>query len=144
MTSRDSFVEVAMLRSRFCVGIFSVGSMALCAGIAPAQDYPNKPIRILAGIGGVGNFVSRLISPVLSESFGQQVIVDNRSGILGEVASRSPPDGYTLLIDSGTFWLGPSLQKMSYDPIRDFSPITLVTTSPNMVVVHPSVAANSV
>ena len=123
---------------------FSIVMMVLSAGVVSAQEYPNKPIRILAGTGGVGNFVSRLISPVLTDTFGQQVIVDNRAGVLGEIASRAPADGYTLLIDSGTFWLGPSLQKMSYDPVRDFSPITLATTSPNILVVHPSVAANSV
>jgi tripartite-type tricarboxylate transporter receptor subunit TctC len=109
------------------------------------QDYPRKPIRIVAAQpGGAGDFASRQLAPGLTESLGQQVIVDNRGNISGEVVAKANPDGYTLLADSASFWLSPLIQKMPYDPVADFSPITLVTTAPNVLVVHPGVAANSV
>jgi len=112
------------------------------------QTYPTKPIRIIApGIGGGSDISARIIAKGLSGSFGQQVVVDNRaSGVLpGELVSNAPPDGYTLLHAANTHWLLPFFQrKMPYNAVRDFTPIIWAVSSPNLLVVHPSVAAVSV
>jgi len=111
------------------------------------QDYPIKPIRIVSGeLGGNVDFNARLIEPALTSALGQQVIVDNRpTGIIvGDIVAKAPPDGYTLLVAGGILWIGALLQKVPYDPVIDFSPISLTTSSPTVLVVHPLVAANSV
>jgi tripartite-type tricarboxylate transporter receptor subunit TctC len=112
------------------------------------QAYPNKPIRIVtSAVGSSVDFTARLIAQGISGSLGQPVIVDNRasSGIIpGQTVSQAPADGYTLLIEGSTFWFGSLLQKTPYDPVLDFSPITLATRAPNILVVHPGVAAKSV
>src|SRR6185436_20045642 len=98
-----------MLTLRFSAWILVViGTSWL--GAAGAQSYPEKPIRmIVTGIGGGVDFAARLVSPPLAVSLGQQVVVDNRPGgvIPGEVVSKAAPDGYTLLITSGSLWVGP-------------------------------------
>jgi len=116
---------------------------------ASAQQYPEKPIHIItADPGGGMDFAARLVGQKLTESFGQQVIVDNRRGAGGiiatEAAAKAPPDGYTVLITATAFWIAPLLQKTSYDPIRDFDPITLLVRAPNILVVHPSLPAKTV
>ena len=114
------------------------------AGPAHAQPYPSKPIRLVASEpGGNVDFVARQIAPRLSTSFGQQIIVENRpSGIIPvEIVAKAVPDGYTLLIESSTFWVGPLLQKTPYDPAADFILITLPTAAPFFLYVHPSVPA---
>jgi tripartite-type tricarboxylate transporter receptor subunit TctC len=121
-------------------------SALLCAA-ASAQKYPAKPIRILTfGVGGTIDFTSRLMAQGLSPHLGEQVIVDNRNGVIPiEIAAKSPPDGYTLLVSSGVLWLTPYLRDhVSWDPLRDFVPITLLTASTNVLTVHPSVPAQSV
>ena len=134
-----------MSSSRFVRAILPVIVLVVGASSTYGQDYPRKPIRIVcAAPGGGGDFASRQISPGLTESLGQQVIVDNRGNTSGEVVAKALPDGYTLLVDSASFWLSPLIQKMPYDPVKDFSPITLVTAAPNVLVVHPGVPANSV
>lgn len=121
------------------------------ASAAAAQTYPTKPIRLIVpfGVGGPGDAIGRLLGRQLTESLGQPVVIDNRSGattIIGtELAAKSPPDGHTLLLISTTHAVNPSLfPKLPYDPIRDFAPVTLVAATPFMLAVHPSVAANSV
>lgn len=94
--------------------------------------------------GGSSDFTSRLIARGLTDSLGQQVIVDNRGNIGGEIVSRAAPDGYTLVVDGASLWIGPMIQKMPYDPVRDFSPVTIAVSAPNVVVVHPSLPARSV
>lgn len=128
------------------------GSLAafllLMPGLACAQDYPSKPIRLVTSApGGGADFVARLAAQELSALMGKQVVVDNRgSGIIvGEIVSKAPPDGYTVLVSGPTFWLAPFLfERLSWHPVRDFAPVTLAVSSPNVLVVHPSVAANSV
>ncbi len=119
--------------------------------IATAQTYPHKPIRFVVpfGVGGPGDAIGRMIGRQLTESLGQPVVIDNRSGattIIGtELVAKSPPDGHTLLLISTTHAVNPSLfPKLPYDPIRDFAPVTLITTTPFMLGIHPSVAASSV
>ena len=112
------------------------------------QTFPSKPIRVVAsGVGGGGDFGSRLIAQGLAARLGQQVIVENRGGsaiIPAQIVAQAPPDGYTLLSYASTIWLLPLLQNVPYDPMKDFSPITLAVSSPNVLVVHPSLSVKSV
>ncbi len=128
--------------------VFSAGTMVLGAGLAPAQDYPKKPVHIVTTeTGGGSDFAPRVLGHELTRSLGQQVIIDNRgSGVIpGEIVATAAPDGYTLLVYGGTFWLGPLLrERNSYDVVRDFLPITMLVSSPNFLVVHPSVPTSSV
>jgi tripartite-type tricarboxylate transporter receptor subunit TctC len=112
-----------------------------------AQEYPNRPIRIIAsGPGGSNDFAARMVAQGLSASIGRQVIVENRpSGVIpGQTVSQAQADGYTLLISGDSLWILPLLQDVPFDAIKDFSPITLIDSSPNLVVIHPSVKASSV
>jgi len=115
---------------------------------APAQTYPEKPIRLVVPVppGGSLNLYTRFIAQKLSEQFGQQVIVDNRSGANGligaDIVAKAAPDGYTLLMGatptlaiSVTLYAG----KMPYNPVTDFTPITMVAKAPSVLASHPSV-----
>src|SRR5436305_921862 len=99
---------------------------------ANAQSYPAKPIRIVTGgAGGGSDFASRLFAAGLAGPLGQQVIVDNRGGVVpGEIVSQAAPDGYTLLCYPGSLWIGPLMQKTPYDPLKDFAPISMLVRSP--------------
>ena len=116
------------------------------------QSYPNRPVRFIVpfGTGGSADLTARLIAQKLSESLKQTVVVDNRAGaggIIGtETAAKAAADGYTLVMGSfGTHTANPSLHsKLGYDPVRDFTPISLVAIVPTILVVHPSVTAASV
>ena len=113
-----------------------------------AQNYPTKPIRLLAsGVGGGGDFTARLIAAGLTNRLGQQVIVDNRPGglIPGEIVAKAQPDGHTLMLVGIVIWLSPFMRSaMPFDPVRDFAPITLAATTPNVLVVHPALPVKSV
>ncbi len=130
------------------IPLFLMSALTLCgAGAAYAQAYPAKPIRIVVtGVGSGGDFAARLIGQGVSGALGQQIIVDNRgSGNLpAEIVARAAPDGYTLCLSAAPLWITPFLRKTPYDPVRDFAPITLVVTSPNILVVHPSLPVTSV
>jgi tripartite-type tricarboxylate transporter receptor subunit TctC len=117
-----------------------------CAGAAIAQGYPNKPVRLIAPEPGAnGDLVARLIAQGIAPTLTQPVIVDNRpSNLIGEVVGKAPADGYTLGLGAGAIWLTSLLQKTSYDPIKDFTAITLVAATPLALVVHPSLPAHSV
>jgi tripartite-type tricarboxylate transporter receptor subunit TctC len=116
------------------------------SGTASAQAvgvYPNKPIRFIVGFppGGATEFIARLVGQKLTQSMGQQVIVDNRPGAAGnlgiELAARAAPDGYTLLLVAPNITISPSLyKKLAYDPVRDFAPVARVAAVP-MVIVTP-------
>jgi len=130
-----------------CAGLFLAGTV-----FAQAPKYPTKPIRILVtlGPGSAGDNLSRVMADGLSRQFGQQVVVDNRPGaggnVAAELAARAAPDGYTLFITTiSTHGINPSLYaKLNFDPIKDFAPIILAASSPNMLVVHPSLPVKSV
>ena len=127
---------------RFVISVLLVGASAVFA-----QDYPNKPIRIVTSEAGGGNDVqARLIAQGLSAALGEQVIVENRpSGVIpGEVVSKAAPNGYTLLLYNNTLWIGPLLQNTPYDMARDFAPITSVTRVPNVLVVNSTLPVKSV
>lgn len=116
---------------------------------APAQNYPERNIRmVVAYATGPSYTVSLLLADKLRESFGQTFVPDFRAGAGGNIASelvaKTPPDGYTLLLTSVTIAISPSLYRnLHYDTFRDFTPITQLTTTPNVIVVHPSVPAKS-
>lgn len=116
-----------------------------------SDAYPNKPIRYVVGgsVGGGADSLARTIGQKLTQQWGQQVIVDNRPGgggiVASEIVAKSPRDGYTLLMAFTSHVTNSSLYpKLSYDPVRDFAPVTLVATIPNILVVHPSAAVDSV
>jgi tripartite-type tricarboxylate transporter receptor subunit TctC len=126
-------------------------SAVICAaasGALQAQAYPGRSMHInTGGTGSVGDLSSRLIAPKLSERLGQQVVVENRpSGpVLGGLVARAAPDGHTLLVTGNSFWLLPFFQQdLNWDPVKDFLPVSQLTASPSVLVVHPSVPAKSV
>jgi tripartite-type tricarboxylate transporter receptor subunit TctC len=121
-------------------------------GTAPAATtpYPNKPVRMIVAVppGGPADTLARLVAPKLTEAFGQTVVIDNRPGANGiiayETTARAAPDGHTFTAVAAGVVINASLYKsVPYDPIRDFAPITLGITVPNILIVHPSVPANS-
>ena len=118
------------------IGIFVIVAMALGAGVASGQGYPNRPIRIITSPpGGGADFLSRFTAHELTTSLGQRVIVDNRgTGIGIEIVSKAPPDGYTLLIQGNVLWTQPFLQKVPYDPVKDFSTIAMLVSLPSVLV----------
>jgi len=120
--------------------LFAVGSVT-------AQSYPNKPIRIVTTEAGSGtDFGARLVAQGISGALGQQVVVENRSGVMpNEVVFRAAPDGYTLLLNGSAHWLLPFLQAdLAWQPLKDFTPVTMTDRSPNVLVVQPGFAAKSV
>jgi tripartite-type tricarboxylate transporter receptor subunit TctC len=133
-------------------GLFAVALAVFFSGCADAQAYPSKPIRFIAPFppGGSTDFLARIVALKMTESLGQQVIVENRGGAAGtigvELAARAAPDGYTIVMGHiGTFGVNPTLYpKLPYDPIKGFAPITLLAMVPNAMVVHPSLPARSV
>jgi len=125
--------------------------LAFVIGEAAAQTYPAKPIRIIVGAGSGGGVdtISRLVGQQFDQSWRQQVVVENKPGAGGAVASdqvaKSPPDGYTLLTMSISYAVIPASHKnLGYDPIRDFTPVAVLVNSPNILVVHPSLPVKSV
>jgi tripartite-type tricarboxylate transporter receptor subunit TctC len=111
-----------------------------------AQNYPAKPIRLVTSVAGGGpDFVSRLVAAGIAGGIGQNVVVDNRGNIKsGELVAQSQPDGYTLLVAAGSLWVGALMQRVPYDPVKDFAPITLIITQPNVLIVTPSLPVTSV
>jgi tripartite-type tricarboxylate transporter receptor subunit TctC len=127
-----------------------VGLVLLLAGFSHAQTFPTRPIRLVAPYvaGGGVDFVARVIATRLSETIGQQVIVENRPGggtnIGSELVARSAPDGYTLLVGGAPNVVNTILlKKLPYDVIKDFAPVTQTTTAPNILAVHPSLPVRS-
>lgn len=130
--------------------LFVVMTAGLVSAGASAQAYPNRPIRWIVpfGPGGAADIVSRLITPRLSESLHQQIVVDNRQGggtiIATELLANAAGDGYTLMLANISFGANPGLhRKLPYDSLKDFVPIVLVGVLPNILLVHPSVPAKS-
>jgi len=137
--SRDVFIIVAGLAA------------SLLATAALAQSYPEKPVRLIVpfAAGGGNDSVARLVGKRVSDSLGQQLVIDNRpgaGGVLGaELAAKAAPDGYTLFLGGvGSHAINPNLSdSLPYDPIRDFAPVALLAQAPLVLAVHPSVPADS-
>jgi tripartite-type tricarboxylate transporter receptor subunit TctC len=122
-------------------------SATLHAGSTRAEPYPNKPIRLVTSEAGGGNDVqARLVAQGISRHLGQRIVVDNRpSGVIpGDIVSKAPPDGYTLLLYNNALWIASLVQKTPYDAMRDLAPVALVSVTPNILVVNAAVAVQSV
>lgn len=141
-----------MWKRLICTAILAQASFGVWAASAPAETYPNKPIRMIVGFtpGGSDDYVGRVVGARITERFGQTVIVDNRPGAGGnvgaEITARANPDGYTLSsVGSITLASSPSLYtKLGYDPLKDFSFISRVAIGANVLVANPSLPARSV
>jgi tripartite-type tricarboxylate transporter receptor subunit TctC len=124
--------------------------IALLAVSSAAQPYPQRPVRIVVpvGAGGGVDTLARVIGEHLSAALGQRFIVDNRPGagtaIGAGIVARATPDGYTLMVSSSSFVTNAAIQKVAYDPVRDFHPITKLTTNPYIIVTTPSLPVSSV
>jgi tripartite-type tricarboxylate transporter receptor subunit TctC len=121
------------------------------AGAASAQTYPDRPVKVIVPFAPAGptDVIARIVADKLSANLGKQFYVENRPGAGGNTGTAAvataSPDGYTLLVASTGLVVNPSLfAKVPYDPVKDFAPISLVAASPNVIVVHPSVPAQSV
>jgi tripartite-type tricarboxylate transporter receptor subunit TctC len=120
--------------------------------VSAAQDYPKRPVRLVLSFGAPGgapDTIARTIAPKLSELWGQQLVVDPRQGAGGivgtEIAAKSAPDGYTLVLVSPSHAINPALHsKMPYDSVKDFTPVTQLAQTPNILLANPSVPARSV
>lgn len=128
----------------------TVALMALTPVVAIAQSYPAKPIRVIVPFapGGGVDYISRLLGQKLTDSLGQQIVIDNRPGAGGtvgtEIGAKSVPDGYTLTMISSSYPVLPSLYKLTFDPLNDIVPIVLAAKTPFIVTVHPSLPARNV
>ena len=132
------------------VAVAVLASVTSGAGVAPAQAYPAKPIRMLVAVppGGPADTLARLVAPRLTEALGQTVVIDNRPGANGniayETAARAAPDGYTFVLAAAGVAINPSLyREVRFDPVKDFVAITHGISVPNILIVHPSVPAAS-
>jgi tripartite-type tricarboxylate transporter receptor subunit TctC len=132
-------------RQRFALLILS-GLSALSMQCVYGQDYPAKLIRIITSEPGGGlDIAARLLAPGLTARLGRQVIVDNRGRLASEVATKVPPDGYTILLNASPHWLMPYMRdSVSWDPVNGFLPVTWIASSPNILVVHPSLPSKTV
>ncbi|HEU0290737.1 MAG TPA: tripartite tricarboxylate transporter substrate binding protein [Burkholderiales bacterium] len=131
--------------------IAALGCILLAVTAAQAQSYPSRTVRLVVpfAAGGSTDIIGRTVGQKLNEMWGQPVVVDNRPGgstVIGtDVVAKSAPDGHTLLVTPAPFTIVPSLiAKLPYDPAKDFEPITLINTTPLVVVVHPGVPAKTV
>jgi tripartite-type tricarboxylate transporter receptor subunit TctC len=136
---------------KFALCVMTALALAAAAGGATAQAYPSRPVRLIVPFapGGPADIQARLIGPKLTEAWGQPVVVENRAGgntiIATELTARTDPDGHVVLVVSAGFAINVSLYaRLPYDSLRDFAPVTQLTSGPAIVVVHPSLPARSV
>ena len=128
----------------------AVGFALALGGAAAAQDYPNRPVRLVVPFppGGINDIVARVLSQHLGERLGKQVLVDNRGGAGGvvgsEIVANAPKDGHTLLIVSLAGAVNPWLYTLPYDPVKSFAPVAMLVAAPNVVTVNPSLPVNSI
>jgi len=141
---------IASIRRLACFAALATLSMPISADIGWAQAYPTRNIRLIVpfAAGGPTDVIARLVAQKLGESWGHQIVVENIPAAGGNtgvaMAAHAPADGYTVLVVSTGFMVNPSMYtKIPYDPIKDFSPITLVAASPNVISVHPDFPAKT-
>jgi tripartite-type tricarboxylate transporter receptor subunit TctC len=140
----------AIRHSPSAIGIALAAALLLFPAAAAGQSYPSRPVRFLVPNppGGGTDLVARIVSQKVSERWGINLLVDNRAGAGGiiavEVAAKAAPDGYTLLMAHFPLAITVNIAKVTFDPLRDFAPVTLLATTQNVLAVHPSVAAQSV
>jgi len=140
-----------MTYARYIAPVACVFILGGQAAIAQQEAYPAKPVRVIVGLapGGGTDIIARLLTQKMSENLKRSFIVDNRTGAGGTVAyalvAKSPPDGYTLLAVASGYSITPAVYpKLSYDPIKDFTPISVVVQAPIVLMVHPALPARSV
>jgi len=122
-------------------------AVAFSSTFASAQTYPTKPVRFVTSEpGGTNDITARLIAPGLSASLGQQVLIDNRpAGVIpGQLVMKAAPDGHTLLLTTNLLWTLPLIQSAPFDANRDFVPVVLIASTPNILVIHPSLPLTTV
>lgn len=127
--------------------LLALSCLLAATQLACAQDYPSKPVRVIAGSAGSNvDVIARMIAERLSQNLGQQFIIDNRSNpaISGPLLAKAAPDGYTLMANSSNVWILPLMQSVTYDPLKDFAAISLTSQAPNVLLVHPSVPVRTV
>jgi tripartite-type tricarboxylate transporter receptor subunit TctC len=140
------------MHRRFLLKLAAAALPLLATGSAFAQSYPSKPITLIApfSAGGALDLIARSVGQKLQDEWGQSVVIDNKAGAAGIIGTqhvaRAAPDGYTILLGATTtHGINPSLyQKLPYDAVKDFTPVSLVATIPHILVVHPSLPVNSV
>ena len=130
--------------------LLTVLTLSLLPGLAAAQDYPTKPIKLIVPFpaGGPNDIIARVVGQRMSEIFKQPIIIDNRggqAGVLGtDAVAKSNPDGYTIgIVSASALAISPTMEKVAYDTQKDFAPVTLVATVPEMLVVAANVPAKS-
>jgi tripartite-type tricarboxylate transporter receptor subunit TctC len=146
--ARPPLAGIVPVTRALVLGILLGGA---ASGVSAQKDYPNRPIRFLVGVvpGGATDILARVIGQKMSENWGQQVIIDNRPGanqiIAAGLTVNAAPDGYTLQMIPAGFAINPSMHKtLPYDPIRDFTAVSMVADVPNIMVVHPSIPVKNV
>lgn len=139
------------MNAGLAIWIFSLATAVVAADVVSSDGYPSKPIRFVvpAAPGGASEVLARTIGQKLTGSWGQQLVIDHRAGAQGiigsQIAANAAPDGYTIVIVATGYAVNPSLyKKLPYDTLRDFERVAVLATSPNVLVVHPSVPARSV
>ena len=141
-------MKVHVIRAFIAAAALSAAS----ASFVHAQSYPTRPVRLIIPFspGGAADVPGRIIAERLTQALGQQVVVENRPGagstIGSEAAARAAPDGYTLFMISNTHFVGAALhrQRIKFDPLNDYTPVTQVTSAPNLLIVHPSLPVKTV
>lgn len=145
--SGESFPNTDMQKP-FTSSTALLGLFALALGTANAQNYPIKPVRIVTSEpGGGADLVARMAAQAITTGLGQQGIVDNRGGnavIQAQIMAKAPADGYTLLASGNTHWILPLVQTVPYDPLRDYAPVTVTTSSPALLAINPGLPVRSV
>jgi tripartite-type tricarboxylate transporter receptor subunit TctC len=142
----------ALLKQRSYAGAAAGLCLCLCAGLVSAQEFPSRPLRLVVGFppGGGADGAARAVAQKLTESLGQAVVVDNRSGaggnVAAEIVAHAVADGHTLLVTSpGPVVINPALYaSLPYDPQKELAPVTLIAAGANVLTVHPAVQANNV
>ncbi|MEO7726005.1 MAG: tripartite tricarboxylate transporter substrate binding protein [Burkholderiales bacterium] len=136
--------------NKHIIAAFAAVSCAGTTGVVFSQAYPTKPIRIVAPFapGGGTDLIARVAAQKMTESLGQQAVVDNRpgaGGVLGaELGAKAPPDGYTFTLIAGSYAVNPALFKLNFDPINDITPVIQLSQGPFLVVVHPSLPVKNI
>src|SRR4051812_38890371 len=130
--------------------LFAIAALSMSANAAAADTFPNRPVRFIVPLtaGAGSDTTARAVAQKLGEILGQQVVVDNRPGAAGniglELAAKSPPDGYTVVLVSASNTVNPALIKVPFDLARDFAPVSQLTAQPYALSVHVSVPAKSI
>lgn len=130
---------------RSAAALAAFAACAVSIGASAQEGYPTKPVRLIVpAAGGGSDFVARLIAQKLTDALGQQFIVDNRGAISADLVAKAPPDGYSLHVNGPPLWVLPLMRPASWDALRDFAPVTMAVSSPNILTVHPSLPVKNV